>query len=290
MANLGRRIRMATDLTCLAEHCWIAATAGSLVNLQLLVEKYGAHRVLRCLVAGNQGPGMPPRANWTVLHTVAWNGREDCLKWLATLPGVDLEAVCGSPHIQNWTVLHCAAMSKTGKVLELTQWLLEHGGASMDAVAAGGDTIWDLLGLHLTDHVWGPSRHHLWSRAVTSLLRVMLLLGSPSSALVAQMKPTHARLAKEGMRLRAELPAYLHRRRALLDAHCPLIAPLRALVREYDPAPTTTEDIWATGLGKPLRKNKSRPRSEDRGTGPTLRRSARLGEKSCTKLAGPVHT
>jgi hypothetical protein len=53
-------------------------------------------------------------------------------------------------------------------------------------------------------------------------------------------------VVEEGAWLRAALPAYLARRRALLDDHCPLIAPLLALVRGYDPEPTTTE---ATGLG-----------------------------------------
>jgi hypothetical protein len=54
---------------------------------------------------------------------------------------------------------------------------------------------------------------------------------------------------KEGARLRAALPAYLVRRMALLDAHCLLIPLLLALVRGYDPEPTTTEELWATGLG-----------------------------------------
>jgi hypothetical protein len=51
-------------------------------------------------------------------------------------------------------------------------------------------------------------------------------------------------VVKEGARLRA----YLARRRALLDAHCPLLAPLLALVHGYDVEPTTTEELWATML------------------------------------------
>jgi hypothetical protein len=54
-------------------------------------------------------------------------------------------------------------------------------------------------------------------------------------------------MVKEGMRLRAGFPAYLTQRRALLDEHCPLIAPLRALISEYE-VPTTTEKLWAAGL------------------------------------------
>jgi hypothetical protein len=34
-----------------------------------------------------------------------------------------------------------------------------------------------------------------------------------------------------------------------LDAYCPLILPLLALIRGYDPEPTTTGELWATGLG-----------------------------------------
>jgi hypothetical protein len=59
----------------------------------------------------------------------------------------------------------------------------------------------------------------------------------------------HVQVVQEGARLRARLPAYLAKRRALLDEHCPLISPLRALVYGYDLEPTTTKKIWATGLG-----------------------------------------
>jgi hypothetical protein len=59
-------------------------------------------------------------------------------------------------------------------------------------------------------------------------------------------------VVEEGARLKVALPAYLARWRTLLDAHCPLIAPLLALVRDYDPEPTTTEELWATGLGTAL--------------------------------------
>jgi hypothetical protein len=82
---------------------------------------------------------------------------------------------------------------------------------------------------------------------VTGLLRVMVLKGAPPDAFAARRRPEHARVVEEGARLRMALPAYLTQRRALLDAHCPLIAPLRALVRDYDPEPTTTEEIRATG-------------------------------------------
>jgi hypothetical protein len=51
---------------------------------------------------------------------------------------------------------------------------------------------------------------------------------------------------------RARLLAHLVRRRALLDAHCPVLPPLiRALVHGYMEL-TTTEELWATGLGQAL--------------------------------------
>jgi hypothetical protein len=84
---------------------------------------------------------------------------------------------------------------------------------------------------------------------LTSLLRVMVLREDPPLSLVAHLELEHVRVVEEGARLRARLPACLARRRALLNEHCLLIPPLRALVCDYDPGPTPTEEIWATGLG-----------------------------------------
>jgi hypothetical protein len=77
----------------------------------------------------------------------------------------------------------------------------------------------------------------------------MVLREDPPPTLVGTLVPEHARVLEEGARLRARLPAFLAQRRALLDDHCPLISSLLALIRDYDPGPTTTEEIWATGLG-----------------------------------------
>jgi hypothetical protein len=81
-----------------------------------------------------------------------------------------------------------------------------------------------------------------------SLLRVMLLQKSPPKWMILAPGSPLLQVVQEGVRLRAGLPAYLAQRRALLDVHCLLIAPLRALVRDYQ-VPTTTEELWATGLG-----------------------------------------
>jgi hypothetical protein len=148
------------------------------------------------------------------------------------------------------------------------QWLLEHGGADIKDATDKGSTVWDMLGGNLIRSD---------AAEVTALLRVMVLNGTPPAEMVARLRPEHARVVEEGARLRAALPAYLAQRRALLDAHCPLIAPLLALVRGYDPEPTTTEELWATGLGvAPQRARRLRPYAT---VVLSLRRSARLRQR-----------
>jgi hypothetical protein len=84
--------------------------------------------------------------------------------------------------------------------------------------------------------------------ALRLLMRALLLKGAPPACFVASF-PAKARVIEVGARLRARLPAYLTQRRALLDAHCPLLAPLRAIVIGYQ-EPNTTEEFWATGIGQ----------------------------------------
>jgi hypothetical protein len=81
---------------------------------------------------------------------------------------------------------------------------------------------------------------------MTALLRVMVLKGAPPAGLTAQLSANYARVVADAARLMAALPAYCERRRDIVGAHCPLIAPLLALVRSYDPGPNTTEELWAT--------------------------------------------
>jgi hypothetical protein len=157
--------------------------------------------------------------------------------------------------------------------------LLEHGGASIADVDNDGSTFWDPLEDSLVkddeDHdAWWPVYN---ATAVTALLRVMVLRTAPPAQLTARLAPEHARLAQEGARLRSMLPAYLAQRWVLLDAHCPLIAPLQDLVHGYE-MPTTTEELWATGLGE-ARQRAARLRAEDGAAVIPLRRSARLRQK-----------
>jgi hypothetical protein len=121
------------------------------------------------------------------------------------------------------------------------QWLLEYEGGpkSLSFQNAHDSHFWDIM-LAKYDA----------SAAATSLLRVMLLLSDPS-AYSLSLHSIDLPLLQEGTRLRTQLPAYLAQRRALLDEHCPLIAPLRSMVSAYE-VPTTTDELWATGLGTAL--------------------------------------
>jgi hypothetical protein len=130
------------------------------------------------------------------------------------------------------------------------QYLLEEGGANLDDVNKLSETVWDALIVHFEGIANDDDRedeHDL--AALTGLLRVLLLRGAPPPALVALLSPKPARVVQEGARLRARLSVYIVRRWALLDAHCSvLLPPLRALVHGYMEL-TTTEELWATGLG-----------------------------------------
>jgi hypothetical protein len=121
------------------------------------------------------------------------------------------------------------------------QWLLEYeeGPRSLSFQNSHDTHFWDMM-LAKYDA----------SAAATSLLRVMLLLSDPS-AYSLSLHSIELPLLEEGTRLRVRLPAYLAQRRALLDEHCPLIAPLLSMVSAYE-VPTTTDELWATGLGTAL--------------------------------------
>jgi hypothetical protein len=125
------------------------------------------------------------------------------------------------------------------------QWLVEYGGTDVSN-SVHKDTLWDLV----LDVGYNNSA------ARTALLRAMLLR---CDKFTPSTFGTHAlletgygswimKLVQEGVRLRARLPAYLVQRRALLETHCPLIKPLRAIVSGYEVS-SATEDLWATGLG-----------------------------------------
>jgi hypothetical protein len=125
--------------------------------------------------------------------------------------------------------------------LATAAWLIEYGVADISVAATDGSTVWDMLSALLDREP--PSAGKL-----TALLRVMVLRVTPHRTLVAQLSLKDAKIVRDGARLRDRLPDYLARRRALLDEHCLLPTPLQDLVNSYE-VPTTTEELWATGLG-----------------------------------------
>jgi hypothetical protein len=128
----------------------------------------------------------------------------------------------------------------------VVQWLLEQQNMDITVVNYSGRTVWDMLEYYLVgDNIYGDIRD---PAPVTCLLRVMVLRSEPSPRLLLRLSPEHGEIVHEGTRLRARLPAYLARRQHLVAEHSPLIAPLRALVHGYEEL-TTTEELWATGLG-----------------------------------------
>jgi hypothetical protein len=179
----------------------------------------------------------------------------------------------------------------------MVQWLLEFEGAQISDTNNEETSVWTVTGLgglpallrraykkdldgdfisvdgeYVPHHGIVPNGDIV---EMTTMLRVMVLHGGPPASLTKALAPPFQRIVQDGARLRARLPAYLAQRRALLDAHCPLLPPLQDLVHGYE-EPTTTDELWATGLGASLQRAKrSRP---ERGHSPK-RRSARLRQK-----------
>jgi hypothetical protein len=139
------------------------------------------------------------------------------------------------------------------------QWLLEYGGAQITDTNNAGDSVWNVhldasLQVMLIDAYkkdddddkyvsidgeYVPTENTV---ALNALLCVMVLHGGPPESLVKDVAPPFQQIVQDGARLRARLPAYLAQRRALLDAHCPLLPPLQDLVHGYE-EPTTTDEL-----------------------------------------------
>jgi hypothetical protein len=127
------------------------------------------------------------------------------------------------------------------------QWLVEHGGANITLADGTGTPALNCFGVNHWENLLRDEAEDEWA-PINVLLQAMLLKAAPPES-VCRLRPAKSRMVKEGARLRARLPAYLVQRRALLDAHCQLLAPLRTIVIGYQ-RPTTTEELWATGLGQ----------------------------------------
>jgi hypothetical protein len=216
----------------------------------------GGVEVVRWLLrVGGASIGEVDNDGSTALICFAQYGQLETVKWLLEGGGGSI----GEADNQGWTALLVAADSGE---LATAQYLLEHGGADIGDTLNSGSTIWDLLLEYLIEGGRNPEDDGMPfvydAMVVTSLLRVMVLRGAPPAKLAARLSPEHVQVVEDGARLKARLPAYLARRLALLDAHCPLIPPLQALVHGYE-EPTTTDELWATGLGA-MRQRAVRPR------------------------------
>jgi hypothetical protein len=195
----------------------------------------------------------------TALHVAALTGSFGAVKWL-------VEKKCFKADEINNSGSSALLEAASGGQLPIVHWLLEHGGSNMEQVDRFGTTIWALLNTYLVDTVnqVKDADVRVNPATVTALLRVMLLRGAPPASLTAKMAPEHVRVVEDGARLRA----YLAQRRVLLDEHCPLLAPLQALVHGYE-TPVTTDELWAMDFRAVLK----RPRSNE--TEPLLDRLGR---------------
>jgi hypothetical protein len=175
----------------------------------------------------------------TALILAADSDHLDVVQCLVT----ELGASIGNEDNHSGTALLVSARSGHYAIL---RWFLEHTDASMLVAKYAGGTVWDNLTYYLGDSN-AESDEDLVE--LTALLRVMVLRSAPPATLVALLSPEPTRVVQEGARLRARLPAYFLRRRALMDALCPVLPPLLDLVHGYMEL-TTTEELWATGLGE----------------------------------------
>jgi hypothetical protein len=116
------------------------------------------------------------------------------------------------------------------------RWLLAEGGASITEADNEGNTVWS----HREWRIQG------FDDALTSLLKVMVMLGDAPHDFQRRLSPHHALIVTRGRQLRARLPEYLEKQGALLAAHFPLPTVLKLLVSAY--AVPTIEDMWTDGL------------------------------------------
>jgi hypothetical protein len=220
-----------------------ACEKGSLPTVELLLE-HGATSTDR------DSEGMTP-----LLHAADYG----CLEVLQHLLSSEGGASITETNNEGNTALLLAAGAGVTCHPSIVQWLLEHGGAQITDTGNDGTLLWtvprhglpDLLKSAYTegdDGEYVPSRDMV---EITAVLRVMVLHDGPPASLVAELAPPLQQIVQDGARLRARLPAYRTQRRALLNAHCPLLPPLRDLVHGYE-EPTTTDELWATGLGAAL--------------------------------------
>jgi hypothetical protein len=121
----------------------------------------------------------------------------------------------------------------------LVQWLLEEGGANItDGTFCGeSESVWDKLSKNIVGIVDGQEL-----AALTSLLKVMVLLGNAPPDFIDMLVPHNAAIAILGRKICEVRPAYLGQQHALIQTTCPLPAFLKSIVTTY--AEPTPEDMW----------------------------------------------
>jgi hypothetical protein len=219
--------------------------------------RYGPRGVLATVqfLIGHGGSSIPEvdtDGNTALLLAAGVMHSVPTMKWLLSAEGgasIYERYNCGES-----AILRSAA---SGNIAAM-QFLLEHAGANIsDEISSGrtsGTTVWDLM------HDIKYRRSDQFDK-LTNLLRVIVLRYDPPTSLVAILRPEQLQIVHDRARLRARLPAYLARRRSLLNEHCPLLPPLLALVVDYE-EPTTTKEIWATQLGEDARAVRIRQQSK----------------------------
>jgi hypothetical protein len=243
---------------------------------------------VKCLL--KHGASITERSaeSMTALLCAASNGSLEVVKYLLSSEGG--ASISETDDVGN-TALLVAASSNCS--MTTVQWLLEHGGAQITDINDAKYTVWSdsrnrYYSQALPDKLRGAYRKNddgMYfsidgeyvpgedTEEITAMLRVMVLHGSPPESLAKDLAPPLQRILRDGTRLRAQLPPYLARRRALLDAHCPLLPPLRDLVHGF--GEPTTDELWATGLGALQLAKRSRPEKDQSSE----RRPARLRQK-----------
>jgi hypothetical protein len=127
------------------------------------------------------------------------------------------------------------------------EWLLTGPGAGVNITeletSGGESSLWRILcGAFYRINI----RVQANVAELTSLFKVLTLLGDAPTRAIGYLIPEHKALVEVGRRLRARLPAYLDQRHTFLLAHCPLPSVLQSLVAAY--AEPTREDIWSSRL------------------------------------------
>jgi ankyrin repeat protein len=168
-------------------------------------------------------------------------GHTSVVQWLLRTA----EAHIADKDQQGATVLSLAA--KCGRY-STVQWLLEEGGANITDISAN---MSDMTLSEPPDElepksVWDSVADNLWlcpdESELTSLLKVMVLLGDAPTNFIYKLPLEYAVIIVRGTPIRALRPLYREQQQASVDAHCPLPAVLLAIVTAY--AEPTIEDMW----------------------------------------------